>query len=399
MREAEFLLITQHFNPTLSSGGRLLSQLMPLLASDGLKGRVLTSNLVGGAARDEFEGLQVRRLNAGGARRGLILRGLWELWFALKAAAWFAFCRRPDVVIVHSSPPFLPYVIAPVCKLRRIPYLYIMYDLYPDALALMGKMSERSVIYRIWDAISKLALRGAGAVVVLGRCMKAHISAKYPGGLDNLRIIHNWSDKDAIYPIPNSENHYFREAILPPDKFIVQYSGNIGRLQDFDVILSAAEHLKDHEDILFFIVGSGNRAAELDEKVAALNQSNILRLPFQDGALKNDLLNAGDVSVITLNEGMEKISMPSKFYPGIAAGVPVLSVINAESEIPYVLAEENIGVNVTDRSGRDLADRILAVKDGTIEFADPREVYLRKFDLCIAAVHYRELIDGLLPPS
>ena len=63
------------------------------------------------------------------------------------------------------------------------------------------------------------------------------------------------------------------------------------------------------------------------------------------------------------------------------------------------IAKENIGVNVTDRSGRDLADRILAVKDGTIEFADPREVYLRKFDLGIAAVHYRELIDGLLPPS
>lgn len=324
------------------------------------------------------------------------MRGLWEILFTLKAAVWVSFCRRPDVVVVLSSPPFLPYLIGPVCKLRGIPYLYIMYDLYPDVLALMGKMNERSLIYKIWDGVSKLALRWAAVVVVLGRCMKRHINGKYSEGLDNLRIVHNWSDKDAIYPISKSQNHYFRESILPSDKFVVQYSGNIGRMQDFDVILRAAELLKDHDDIVFFIVGSGNRSTELDAKVAALGQSNIIRLPFQDEELKNDLLNAADVSVITLNEGMERISMPSKFYPIIAAGVPVISVINAESEIPYVVAEENIGINVTDRSGQELADKILAIKDGSIEFADPRESYLQRFDLDAAVGHYRGLIDEIL---
>lgn len=396
MRKKEFLLITQHYQPTKSSGGRLLSKLLPGLVARGLQGSVLSSNRGGGPRHEEIEGLQIRRLTIGRTRKNIVMRGLTELWFAFKVAVWFVFFRRPDLVIIHSSPPFLPYLIGPICKIRRIPYLYILYDLFPDGLAFLGKLSERSILFRAWDRLSKMALRQARFVIVLGRCMEGHINGKFPHGLDNLRIVHNWSDKDKIYPIQKAENHYFRESILPDDKFIVQYSGNIGELQDFDVILRAAAKLKDREDIVFAIIGSGNGAQALDNKIAALGKANIIRLPFQDEALKNDLLNAADVSVITLKEGMEKISMPSKFYPTIAAGIPVISVINANSEIPYILAEENIGANVTDRSGRELADKIVALKDGAIEFSDPREVYLRLFDLDMAITNYVTLINQTL---
>lgn len=399
MPERKILLLTQHFQPTKASGGRLLSQLMPRLVGDSLAINVLTSNLAGGVPREEYEGVTVRRLSVGNNRRGVISRGLVEVWFAFRAALWFIFHKRPDMVIVHSSPPFLPYIIAPICRLRNIPYLYILYDLYPDFLALLGRMNERSLAYRAWDWVSKLTLKWARITIIEGRCVQRHLGEKFGRDLDSLRIVHNWSERDVIFPLPRSENHYFKTSVLPADKFIVQYSGNIGRYQDFDVILRAAEILRDEEDILFFIVGSGNDAARVDAKIAKMDQSNICRLPFQDESLKNDLLNAADVSLITLVEGMEKIGVPSKIFPTLAAGVPVLSVMNAECEVPYILAEENVGCNITDRSGRVLAQKILALKEGTKEFSDPRAVYLRRFDIDMAVTHYNSLIIEILEDS
>ena len=396
MADRQILLFTQHFHPTKASGGRLLSQLMPRLVGNGLAITVLTSNLFGGGPREEYEGVTVRRLSAGDDRRGVTSRGLAEIWFAMKAAIWFVIHRRPDMVIVHSSPPFLPYLIAPICRLRGIPFLYILYDLYPDFLAILGRMSERSAVYRLWDWISKQTLRWARITIIEGRCAQRHLHEKFGQDLDNLRIVHNWSEKDVIFPISRAENHYFQTSVVPANKFIVQYSGNIGRYQDFDVILRAAEILRDENDILFFIVGSGNDAARVDAAIAKLDQSNIRRLPFQDEGLKNDLLNAADVSLITLVEGMEKIGVPSKLFPTLAAGVPVLSVMNSECEVPYILAEENVGLNITDRSGRVLAEKILALREGTEIFLDPRVAYLRRFDIDVAVARYNALIREIL---
>lgn len=389
------LLVTQHFQPTRSSGGRLLSQLMPRLVADNLQVDVLTSDLVGGAARENWRGVNVRRLRHSDKRRGILLRGLIEGWFAAKTALYLAGWRRPDVAIIHSSPPFLPYVLGPICRLRGIPYIYIMFDLYPDTLAFMGKMRRGSLVYRVWDRLSRRALRQAAAVSIEGRCVERYIQGKFDHPLDNLRIVHNWSESDVIFPLPKEQNHYYRTGVVRADQFVVQYAGNIGRIQDFDVILGAAERLRSHRDVVFFIVGDGNHAATLDSEIARRSLDNVVRLPFQDEALKNDLLNACDLSLITLKPGLENIGVPSKIYPTLAAGVPVLSVLAADSEVALILKESNVGINTEERSGRVLADNILLAKTGGVTFADVRKVYEQRFDIGVAAAAYSRLIASV----
>lgn len=392
------LLVTQHFQPTRSSGGRLLSQLMPKL-TDTFAVEVLTSNLVGGAPHETWQGVKIRRLAHSDKRRGILLRGLLEGWFAVKTAALLATWQKPDVAIVHSSPPFLPYLLGPICRLRNIPYAYIMYDLYPDILAFMGKMQPTSLPYRMWDGLSKRELQGAGAVVIEGRCVERHIQSKFERSLANLRIVHNWSESDVIFPLPKSQNHYYKTGIVRADQFVVQYAGNIGRIQDFDVILGAAEWLRDRKDIVFMLAGGGNYANTLDAGIKARGLTNIVRLPFQDEALKNDLLNACDVSLITLKPDMEKIGVPSKIYPTLAAGVPVLSVLADDSEAALILRESNVGWNTAERSGAALAAKIADMADGKVQFANVREAYMSSFDIDAAAAKWRTLLSSLLSPQ
>lgn len=389
------LLVTQHFYPTRSSGGRLLSQLMPMLVSDDVDIEVLTSNLVGGDATEVWNGVKVRRLSHSDKRRGILLRGLIEAWFAVKTAALLATWPRPDAAIIHSSPPFLPYILGPICRLRGIPHAYIMYDLYPDTLHFMGKLDQRSMLFKIWDWFSRRELKGANCAIIEGRCVEKYIQSKFAKPLSNLKIVHNWSESDVIFPLAKDENHYYRTGIIDPGKFVVQYAGNIGRIQDFDVIVAAAEKLQDRKDIVFMIAGDGNHAKALDAKIAERGLINIVRLPFQDEALKNDLLNACDVSLITLKPDMEKIGVPSKIYPTLAAGIPVLSVLADDSEVALILKENNVGWNTIDRSGVALAGKIADMAQGQVSFANVRDVYMRRFDIDAAAGHYRAILWGM----
>lgn len=389
------LLITQHYHPTRSSGGRLLSQLFPRLAERYSAVEVLSSNLGGGERTEVVRGVWVTRLKLQDRRSSTVRRGLTEAWFALRAAVRFLIDSRCDVVVVHSSPPFLPYLIGAMCRMRRIPFIYIMYDLYPDFLAILGKLDSSTVLYRLWDYVSRWTLENAAAVVTEGRCVEQYIQSKFRAPLTNLRIVRTWASKREVYPLDRSQNSFFAKGLVPADKFIVQYSGNIGLFQDFDVILSAASGISEDEGILFLIVGDGSYAKALDRSLLKLNLRTVVRMPFQPEELKNELLNVANVALITLKPGMEKIGVPSKIYPALAAGLPILSVMSDDSEIATILREENVGRNVTDRSGRELAKTIRSLKSGQLPLSDSREVFLRRFDVDVAVRHYQEILDSV----
>lgn len=391
------LMVTDHFYPDLSSGGRLLTDLAEGLASSTQMSVITAfseynstrSNL----ASETYKGTSIRRVwSSSFSRQRIWGRLLNELSFCF-ASSWVAMTNpRPDVIYVLSSPPFLPLFIAVVSHLRRVPYLFVMMDVFPDIAVSMGLVEPRSLLVRFWEFLSRAALRRASRIVVLGRCMQAVIEKKLGNKHVPIDVIHNWSDRRAIYPIAKAENPFFDTYPDLRDKFVVLYSGNLGRFQDFETILAAAEKLKSDDTIRVVIAGDGVRKPWLTQEIAQRHLSNTVLLPFVSQAQLIYSLNATDLGLVTLERGAEGLGVPSKFYPLIAAGRPILALMGQSAEVARLVEEHDIGavvaqgdvegvVRVIQRYARDHQAHQLASQRAL-------QLFLERFDRDVAIREY-----------
>ena len=100
------------------------------------------------------------------------------------------------------------------------------------------------------------------------------------------------------------------------------------------------ENLKD---IVFMFVGGGMRKKELLEAISPEYLNNVIILPFQPNEEFNTIITACHVGLVTLRDKLEGMAVPSKIYGIMAAGIPVIALVPQNSEIAYILREENCG--------------------------------------------------------
>jgi glycosyltransferase involved in cell wall biosynthesis len=397
------LILSDHFYPDLSSGGRLWTELSAALVEQGEIVSVLTafsaynSEVVSGT-RDVYRGINIRRVaSTRFARKNLVGRLVNEFSFCISVFFRALVQPKPDVILTLSSPPFLPFFVAFLSKFRRVPFVYVMYDVFPDIAVQTGLLESGAPIVKFWERISRLTLRNATRIVVIGKCMQDVIEAKLGSAKVPVDTIHNWSDSRQLYPILRSENPFFERYPELRDKFIVQYSGNLGRFQDFETILAVAEQLSVHTEIHFLIIGDGFRRQWLTDEVEKKRLANVSLLPFQPQAELIYSLNAADVSLVTLERGAEGLGVPSKFYPILAVGKPVVAVMHPSAEVARTVQEAQVGevVQQGDVRGLSAVVRRLACDRAATERMGARslELFLREFDLPIAVQHYQRTLE------
>lgn len=393
------LILSDHFYPDLSSGGRLWTELSAALVERGEVVSVLTTfsaynSEVAGTTREIYRGISIRRVASTRFARGnLVGRLANELSFCILVFFRALIQPKPDVILTLSSPPFLPLFVALLSKFRRVPFVYVMYDVFPDIAVQTGLLKRDALIVKFWEKISRLTLRNATRIVVIGRCMQEVIEAKLASVNVPIDVIHNWSDSRQFYRIPREENPFFNRFPELHDKFIVQYSGNLGRFQDFETILGVAEQLSAVSGIHFLIIGDGFRRQWLITEVEKRGLDNVSLLPFQPQAELVYSLNAADVSLVTLERGAEGLGVPSKFYPILAVGKPVVAIMHPSAEVARTVREAQIGevVQQGDVSGLSAVVRRLAGNQAATERMGARslELFLREFDMPIAVQHYQ----------
>src|SRR5262249_46682733 len=160
-------------------------------------------------------------------------------------------------------PPTAPIAALGLKRLRRIPYVYLIHDLYPDLAIALGMLPRQGLAALALARMQGAWLRGAERVVVIGRCMRDHISATYRLPVERSEVIPNWADAEAIVPLPKETRFRAAHALGGP---VVLYAGNFGQYQDFENILEAARRLQQAgSEITFVMVGEGAKK----EQVAA----------------------------------------------------------------------------------------------------------------------------------
>jgi len=252
-------------------------------------------------------------------KAGSCLLALARMWWLLMTRY-----RRHEVFFV-SVPP-MGYLLNLILPHR---FSMVIWDVYPDTFKITG-MKETHPVYRIWAALNRYSFRKAWRLFTISPPM-ADMLARY---VDRRKLLVHpiWSIFQENSRILDAENPFVREHALR-DRFVVQYSGNIGVTHNVEVLIEVAERLKDEPRILFQIIGRGPRQPAIERLIRERGLGNVQMLPFQSDAMFPYSLSAADLGVVILHESVSRGSVPSKAYNLMSFGIPALYIAGSDSEL------------------------------------------------------------------
>lgn len=269
---------------------------------------------------------------------------------------WFKF-RDAELFIV-SNPPinsFLPLFV-------KNKYSFLVFDVYPECLINGGFIKEDSFLSRLWAKTNLKIYNKAEKLYTISQGMAEEMSkyVKY----ERIKIVSLWSHELSKVEIPKNENR-FRQQFNLLDKFVVMYSGNIGKGHDVDVLVDVAKILEEEKnrEIFFVFIGEGWNKPKVAEKIEKYGVKNCLLLPYQSLEMLPHSLSSPDIGVVSVYEGEAKLCVPSKTYTLINQNIPLLSIATKDSELARIIEKYKIGKNF-DRT------EINSIKEYLLELLD-----------------------------
>jgi colanic acid biosynthesis glycosyl transferase WcaI len=258
-----------------------------------------------------------------------------------------------DLVLAMTDPPIEGIAGAMVARLSGRPFVYNIRDMYPD-MAVGGAIVRPGSFTSRWETMHRWALRQAARVIVLGEDMRDRIIAK---GIDPARVI---VSRDGIVipeTVPSPDNPVARE-IRGDFKFVLVHAGNLGFYGAWQTLISAVRILESEGVGLVFI---GEGAMKPQIQAMAQGCSAIRFLPFRPASEIPLVLSSGDMHVVTVKRGLEGVVVPSKLYPTLAAGRPVLGIAPEECDVVRTIRATGCGIAANPDDPASVADAIRSV--------------------------------------
>lgn len=257
------------------------------------------------------------------------------LWMVLRKV------KKGDTVFTVTNPAFMLIFIAFVKGLKKVKLVILVHDVFPENLVVTGITTEKSISYRIAKKLFTYAYRKGDLLIAIGRDMQRQMRKKVKSP-EKVIFLPNFGDTDAIVPMDRNLNPILIEQGLL-DKFVVLFTGNMGRLQGIDNLLEAMKLLVKDPDIHFLFIGEGAMEGKMRKFIADNELSNVTILTNMPRERANDFLNAGDVGLVSLQANIMGTGVPSKTNTYMAAGKPILAVMDEDSEIALAVSENGIG--------------------------------------------------------
>jgi glycosyltransferase involved in cell wall biosynthesis len=304
--------------------------------------------------RDQRNGVAVERVGSTAYPRHQMQRRVANYLSYVSLAVPRALAIKADIVLAMTDPPFAGIVGAKIARMKGVPFVYNIRDLYPD-MAIGGDIVRPKPWVGIWEKLHRAALRQAARVIVLGEDMRERVIAK---GIDAARVVVIRDGASISAPIAPADHPAIRE-IRGSAEFVVLHAGNLGFYGAWPALLNAAKILPQNGIRLVF-VGDGANRKQLEESSQGCP---IVRfLPFRPANEIPCVMAAGDVHVVTIRRGLGGIVVPSKMYSILAAGRPILVVAPEDTDVARIVRYEDCGVVADPDNPEDVAAAIQRLK-------------------------------------
>jgi glycosyltransferase involved in cell wall biosynthesis len=294
-------------------------------------------------SRENIEGIEVIRVHVpfGGSHR-ILPRILGFLWFIPVGLLAGLFARPPDVVVATSTPLTIGIPGYLLSRLRRVPFVLELRDLWPDCVVAWAIIRNKFVL-RVGYWLESFLYRKSQRLLAVTDGIRLELIKK---GIDpgRISVITNASDLELFNPDgPRAELGAM--AQMPPDAFVCIHSGSMGFANCVDLLLDAAERLRDQPSIHFLILGTGPQKARLMAEAA---RRELRAVHFLDAVPRNQVpafLRSVHLGIAAFRPSrLTYIFLPNKFFDYLACALPVM--VNFDGEARAHLEGANAGIYV-----------------------------------------------------
>ncbi len=301
--------------------------------------------------------------------------------------------REPDIVLADAPTLWSGLPLLVKSLFPRVPFVYVVHDIYPDVLVRLGALSNSRLINLI-ERVEGYFYDRSVQVSVLSEGFRDNLVRKGVAE-DKITIIPACVDVEFVRPLPR--NNELRKRWGLADKFVVLYAGNIGFSQGLDTTLEAAQLLTHHPDIIFALVGEGANKPDLQAMVEEKGVSNVRFFPFQPRDDVPLVYATADVSLVSLKRDIVVESVPSKTYTIMASGRPIVATVDRNTEVGHLLDRAQCGFCIEPENPDALAQVIMKLyEDGPLR-ADMgergRAFAVEHYSRQVAAKQYHSLIE------
>lgn len=265
-----------------------------------------------------------------------------------------------DAVFIQSTTVAGMAVHAIRHMLPKATITFNVQDIFPYNLMYAGRMKKKSFLFKILASIQRYGYKHSDHIITISEDMKETL-VEDGVSPDKIEVIYNWSYQDEPYenvdltPVSHMfDSHYFN----------VVYAGNIGVMQNVDILIEAAKLMKEKKDIWFHIIGDGVYRDKLEKRAKEYHITSISFWPMQSSKLAPAIYRAADVNVIPLVKDIYRTALPSKTATCMACGKPIIFAIGQESKFGKKVEQEAGCKVVESNDAEKIANEIMRIRTG-----------------------------------
>lgn len=327
--------------------------------------------------------------------RSFVWRTVGFLTFMLNAFLRAVRISGVDLVWGTSPPLFQAISAWAIARMKRIPWVFEVRDLWPAFAVEAGVLTD-PILIRTAEYAERLLYSHADRILINSPGFRSHLEGK---GADPkaISLVPNGVDVEQIRPV-TTENGFLSQQGLD-GKFVALYSGAHGRANDLELVLNAAHELQEDPSIVFLLVGDGPEKRHLMQRAKALSLQNVKFLPPVPKAEMPELLGSIGCGIAVLKAvPLFKTTYPNKVFDYMAAGKPVVLAI--AGAIQEVIDRAEAGISVAPGDARALAQAVLRLaKDPQMALSmgsRGRACVEREFDRKILFGDFRNILESML---
>ncbi len=298
--------------------------------------------------------------------------------------------------MVYSNPPVLPLIPSLFKKIYGFNIVFISFDVYPEIALATSAVKKESTIVSVMEKINCFCFKKFDKVVVLSNDMKKFIEEHRPITDEKIEVIPNWFEDNKI----EKANSNAFEDFINSDHLVVSYLGNMGTAQDMQTIIDAISELKKNDKVRFVIAGHGNKKEKIKKVIKSNHLKNVKVYDFLMGTDYDYILKRSDMFLVSLEEGLEGLAVPSKMYSYMMAGKPIIAIMDPGTDIYKEVESEQYGYAIKNGDVAKLVSCIKTLESNRTKVPvmgkRVRHIFLKKYTTSVCTGMYVDLIKELI---
>lgn len=297
--------------------------------------------------------------------------------------------EKYDAVFVQSNFAAGFAVKAIRKKLPNAVITYNVQDIFPYNASFSGSLNRKGALFKLLAAAQRIGYKKSDNIITISEDMKDTLVADGTPS-DKVYVIYNWSYQDDLYDNLDTRpvSHIIKDGY-----FNVVYAGNIGTMQNVDILIEAAKQMKNDKFVVFHIIGDGMYKDKLVDKVKEYNLSNVYFWPMQSPDLAPLIYYSADVNFIPLVKDVYQTALPSKTATCLACQKPIVFAIGKDSIFGKRVNSETGCPVIESDDVAELVKAINCIKNNKTVISTG-DFYLNHFKKTVNSKKYADIISN-----